>query len=197
MPNVPKQWAVKDCEWLQHITKCYRCKHVTPCFSAWINERRRSMISLIFQKHPCATEMAVSNSPCILEEYVKVGDPKNLLSKSSLHILESAQQFNFRTLGGGHKSSKQPPKSRDKVAIKFGHPPLKIYWIRSDSEEITRNLKKCYANICTESIQAPPLILASNPFCAPFTSGTTVDAASNGTDEWWRKMRTFPSAFFL
>ena len=122
---------------------------------------------------------------------------KNLLSKSSLHILESAQHFNFRTLGGGHKSSKQPPKSRDKVAIKFGHPPLKIYWIRSDSEEIIRNLKKCYANICTESIQAPPLILASNPFCAPFTSDTTVDAASNGTDEWWRKMRTFPSAFFL
>ena len=76
--KVLNKWAVNDCEWLQHITKCYRCKHVTPCFSAWINERRRSMISLIFQKHPCATEMAVSNSPCILEDYVKVGDWKKI-----------------------------------------------------------------------------------------------------------------------
>ena len=62
---------------------------------------------------------------------------------------------------------------------------------------VITNQKKCYAKICTESIQAPPLILESNPFCAPFDSDTTVDAASNGTDEWWRKMRTFPSAFFL
>ena len=71
-------WMIVNGYKILHITKCYRCKHDTPCFSAWINESRRSMISVIFQKHPCATEMAVSNSPCILEEYVKVGDPKKI-----------------------------------------------------------------------------------------------------------------------
>ena len=25
----------------------------------------------------------------------------------------------------------------------------------------------------------------------------TLDSATNGTEEWWRKMRTLPSAFFL
>ena len=68
------------------------------------HESRRSMISLISQKHPCATEMSVSNSPCILEE-IKFSQgwwPSRICWTG----IPCEQQFNFRTLGGGQRSRK-------------------------------------------------------------------------------------------
>ena len=99
------------------------------------HESRRSMISLIFQKHPCATEMSVSNSPCILEEYVKVGDPNKKYAEQE--FLPNSNSISA-LLAVDTSPQKSHQKSRDKLAIKFGHLPLKICHNKSKKNAMQR-----------------------------------------------------------